>query len=109
MTARACDHCGTEFTAKTAKARFCSPKCKKAWHNLQMVRGRELYSLYMASRFDRTRWSGAISQVNRLCSQWHKEDQGRRTWDDPAAFLAANPWLLPDAKVSNMSIGRNPR
>jgi hypothetical protein len=26
-----CDHCGSEFTAKTSWARFCSLRCRNAW------------------------------------------------------------------------------
>jgi len=41
---RACAHCGQPYQPIRVDQTFCGTPCKKAHVNLQMVRGREIYS-----------------------------------------------------------------
>lgn len=107
----ACLECGAPYTARTATSDFCSTACRRAFNNRRAVRGAEIYDLFMAHRFDRTRARDLklLGVLNRMASNWRAEDHdrrsGRRSWRDPDAVLADRPYLRAIA----VNIGRKKR
>jgi len=100
VAARApCLECGGPMDGRHARAEFCGPPCRKAWNNRRMVRGAELYDLFMAHRFDRARATelGLLGVVNRMASYFRDDDKaardGRRSWRRPEAVLESRPGL----------------
>lgn len=89
---RTCKGCAECFQSVRVEAEFCSDQCRKCWHNLAMVRGRDLYPLVMAWR-DRSRANAeesrqALSAICRLVRTYHEEDRrergGRKSYDTVA-------------------------
>jgi len=83
---RTCAECASPFTAKDARADFCSLRCKNAWNNRVAQRGKVMLSLYVHRRFNRAeaRAKGVHTLVDRMVTNWVREDReaGRR-WAIP--------------------------
>lgn len=93
---RACLECGEDHRLK---GDFCTTACRNAFNNRRKARGAELYDLYMAHRFDRTRAQELrlFQAINRLASNWRREDHAervsRRSWRRPEDVLDTRPYL----------------
>lgn len=87
---RTCRECGGEYQAKRDTSAFCAPKCRQAWNNRRMIRGAELYDLFMELRFNRK--SGNVKRLWTLicavASAYRDADKalraGRQSWDAQA-------------------------
>lgn len=88
-----CRECGAAFTARSAKARFCSTTHEKAFNNRRMTRGALLYDLFMASRYNPENMSATElrSIYQRIGMRFRDEDKaqrgGRASWLNVAATL----------------------
>jgi hypothetical protein len=108
---RPCLECGSTFTTDTRQGPHCSTRCRKNWNNRRMLRGAELYDLYMAHRFERERGTemALMSKINRMVSIFREDDNGkragRRSWRDPATIIAEKPYLASE-HLPRMAIGR---
>lgn len=85
---RHCQECGAPYAPGKRHGRFCSPACRKAFNNRRMLRGAELYDLYMAARYQRTDYAGNITTMAQIAMIWREEDEkeraGRLSWSaDP--------------------------
>lgn len=84
---RQCLECQACIQAHDKRADFCGTACRKTWNNRRMIRGAELYDLFMALRFERgaAKALGIWSLLCRMASWWGQEDRaaGRRTYGDP--------------------------
>lgn len=102
-----CLECGTDTSAK---GDFCSTACRTDFNNRRKARGAELYDLYMAHRFERDRAQKlrVFQAINRLASNYRKEDrnrrEGRKSWRNPIAVLEERPYLR--AIETNVRAGR---
>lgn len=82
-----CLECGTGFEAKRATKLFCSPGCRQIWNNRRMLRGAEIYDLFMAMRFDRqaAEAEGVWNFMCRMAASFKAHDdrdrEGRRSFD----------------------------
>ncbi|MGW5961031.1 transcriptional regulator [Methylorubrum thiocyanatum] len=85
--------------ARQSDAEFCGPACRKAWNNRRLLRGAELYDLFMALRWDRRAATGlhVFTALSRLAAGFRREDTeeraGRRSWASPARIIARRPYL----------------
>ncbi len=96
---RACAECAVFYSTASATSAFCGNPCRKAWNNRRLIRGAELYDLFMAHRFSRPLayrlklWS----LICRMAAQFRKEDvaqrAGRPSWRDPRVIIAQRPYL----------------
>lgn len=83
---RDCRECGTCYTTPTARKKFCSVPCEKAFNNRRMRRGAILYDLFMASRYQTREFSATElrSIYQRLGMRFREEDvnerAGRHSW-----------------------------
>lgn len=81
---RQCQECGGAYEPGKRHGRFCSTACRKAFNNRRMLRGAELYDLYMASRYQREQFAGNITVMAQVATVWREEDAkeraGRRSW-----------------------------
>jgi predicted nucleotidyltransferase component of viral defense system len=98
-----CLNCGKQFTTKRNPATVyaCSEACRKAFNNRRMVRGAELYDLFMSLRYEReyAKDNQIWGKMCALARMFHDEDtasrDGRRSWQkaqrvierQPAAFV----------------------
>lgn len=82
-----CRECGKSLADKRQGAVFCSPEHRKTWNNRRMVRGAELYDLFMALRYDRKAANevGAWSVMTNLSRAMRDSDNlmrdGRQSWN----------------------------
>lgn len=94
-----CLECGLPFMARQADAEFCGLACRKAWNNRRLLRGAELYDLFMALRWDRRAATGlhVFTALSRLAAGFRREDtqerSGRRSWASPARIISRRPYL----------------
>lgn len=94
-----CLECGAPFLARQADAEFCALACRKAWNNRRLLRGAELYDLFMALRWDRRTVTGlhVFTALSRLAAGFRREDTqqraGRRSWASPVRIIARRPYL----------------
>lgn len=106
---RTCPECGTEHRAARHDAQFCGAVCRKAFNNRRLVRGAELYDLFMTLRYERAYAVKARvwQLLCRLAKAYREEDEerrgGRKSWGNAGDVVARRPWLLSDV------IGRNLR
>ena len=74
--------------------KFCSVKCRADWNNRQLERGKQLYPLFMAMRFDRSnaKEAGVWAIMCRMASEWNAEDQeaGRKSYPPISDVLERN-------------------
>ena len=96
---RICIECGCPFLPVRAHGEFCEAACRKAFNNRRLVRGAELYDLFMALRYDRgvAKTLKVWRLICRMASAFRAEDvaqrDGRRSWADPAEIIARRPYL----------------
>ena len=94
-----CIYCGTEFERKAQQQEFCSTPCRKAWNNQRMLRGAELYDMFMAVRFERktAKVLGLWTLMCRLAMYWREEDLNKscsRSWRKPHDAKERSAWAL---------------
>ena len=96
----ACLECGKSLEAmQRLSAAFCCTACRRAWNNRRMVRGAELFDLYMAQRYERGAAQAAqvMTLISRLAATYRAEDErdrdGRRSWQTIRAVLDRRPSL----------------
>lgn len=83
---RCCNECGSDYTPRRADEFFCSTACRKTFDNRRMTRGRDLYDLFMALRYERglAKVSGLWAIACRMAQEWRQEDEaaraGRKSW-----------------------------
>jgi hypothetical protein len=83
---RACNECGEAYTPRRCDEYFCSTPCRKDFENRAMVRGRDLYTLFMVMRYERglARLRGVWGVACALARRWREEDEreraGRKSW-----------------------------
>lgn len=88
--------------------------CRKAFDNRAMVRGRELYHLFMALRYERglAKVLGLWAIMCRLGMVWREEDlverDGRNSWQRPSKVVDRLPVVLQTTGVyqAKEKIGR---
>lgn len=90
LRVRCCRECGEALGAdRDYRTEFCDAGCKRAWNNRRMVRGSELYDLFMACRYERgtAKLLGLWNLMCRMASAWRAEDAqargGRPSWGEP--------------------------
>lgn len=94
-----CRECAAAFAAQRATREFCSDACRRAFHNRLMTRGSDMYSLFMACRYDRraAKAERAWSLLSRMAAAWRAEDAreraGRQSWDPVAKVRERNGQL----------------
>ena len=99
-----CPECDKPLGNVRDVAVFCSLSCKNKFTNRRMLRGAELYDLFMAVRYQRglAKALGLWSIICGLANAYRKQDEairpGFRSWLDPAKLLASKPSLT--AKVN---------
>jgi|VirMetMinimDraft_7_1064189.scaffolds.fasta_scaffold00089_37 hypothetical protein len=109
---RACRECGRPFTA-TNQGRgsapiFCSKPCKKTFANRRMLRGAQLYDMFMLLRYERgvAQLRGIWALTCELARQWRAEDVsergGRQSW---RAYDELHAGLAPLRVVAMQSAG----
>lgn len=82
-----CRECGVELTGMRRSAVFCSPEHRKAWNNRRMVRGAEMYDIYMAMAYERGKRKQLelFTTLNRLARAYRDADcalrDGRKSWN----------------------------
>lgn len=101
---RCCNECGADYQPRRADEFYCSIVCRKAFDNRRMVRGRDLYDLFMAMRYERgfAKTRGIWAIACRLAEMWRDEDKaqrdGRKSWS--AAKVISNlPVVITTADV----------
>lgn len=84
---RECLECGGGLAPTAqATAEFCCDRCRKLWNNRRMVRGAQLYDLWMLVRYERglARLRGLMNLMSALARAFHDADvyyrNGRRSW-----------------------------
>jgi len=104
-----CLECGG--ARKTSRAsEFCCSPCRRTWGKRRMLRGSELYDIYMAHRFERETAAdlGVMQAINRLASIFRMEDHAerasRQSWRKPRDVMMDRPGLK--TMHSTMKIGR---
>lgn len=89
-----CLECGRSLATLGLRkgATFCGADHRKAWNNRRMVRGSELYDLFMAMGYERDKRKSLdlFTTLNRLARAFRDSDKslrdGRRSWDVDAAI-----------------------
>lgn len=81
-----CRECGKGFTSARRDALFCSSTCRKAFNNRRMIRGAELYDLWMANSYERDlRPLGLFAIMSNLARAYRDSDKqlrnGRPSWN----------------------------
>ena len=96
-SARACNECGQSYTPRRCDEFFCSTGCRKTFDNRAMVRGRELYHLFMVMRYERglAKVLGVWAIMCRMALMWRQEDErdrgGRKSWQAPSRVIEKLP------------------
>ena len=112
--ARCCNECGEAYTPTRKDELFCSIPCRKSFDNRAMVRGRELYHLFMALRYERglAKLLGLWAIMCRMAMVWREEDiverAGRHSWQRPSKVVERLPVVLQTTGVyqAREKIGR---
>lgn len=111
---RECNECGSGYTPRRCDEFFCSVPCRKSFDNRAMVRGRELYHLFMVMRYERglAKALGIWAIMCRMATVWRDEDHrdrgGRKSWQAPARIVSKLPVSVSckDVYKGGMKIGR---
>lgn len=111
---RCCNECGTTYQPGRADQFFCARKCRMDFENRRMLRGSEIYDLFMIMRYERgiARMRGVWAIACRLAQQWKAEDDekrsGRASWTPVARALARYPvtMVTADSYVKREKFGR---
>lgn len=112
---RCCNECGGEYAPRRADEFFCSTPCRKAFDNRRMTRGRDLYDLFMALRYERglAKVSGLWAIACRMAQEWRAEDEakrgGRKSWLPVKRALDRLPVVMveKDVYARREKFGRN--
>ena len=84
-----CRECGKELTLEQRHkgACFCCAPHRKTWNNRRMIRGAELYDLFMANRYERE-WADGKNLLTLMSNQaraYRDADNalrdGRKSWN----------------------------
>lgn len=92
-----CLECGSEFSSARREAEFCCDACRKTWNNRRMLRGAEIYDLFMSQRFSRAaaKSAGAWTTMCSLAGAYRQADKqtraGRRSWRNLDSALESCP------------------
>lgn len=87
MAKHTCRECGAPLASVKRTAVFCGTACRKTWNNRRMVRGAELYDLFMALRYQRedATQAQAFTMLANLARAYHDADvakrDGRQSWN----------------------------
>lgn len=111
---RCCLECGSSFHPSRYDVRFCTVPCRKAFDNRAMARGRDLYYLFMALRYERglAKAKGLWAIACRLGTLWREEDamerEGRKSWYALDLVLSRLPISVTASDYTKMNhkIGR---
>ena len=82
-----CRECGIALEGKRKGAVFCTAEHRKAWNNRRMIRGAELYDLFMEKRYNRdtTEAQAAFTVMSNLARAYRDADKilrdGRQSWN----------------------------
>lgn len=82
-----CRECGIDISDKRKGAFFCSPEHRKVWNNRRMIRGAELYDLFMERRYNRDtpEAQAALTVMSNLGRAYRDADKlardGRQSWN----------------------------
>lgn len=104
----ACLECGS----RTDGFDFCGGAHRKAWNNRRMVRGAELYDLFMALRYDRAAavklrvWKALCRLGVKYRDEDYAERAGRASWRPPARVLDRHPYLAATSICDNVTGAR---
>jgi hypothetical protein len=85
--AHVCRECGKPLDGKRKGAVFCGAEHRKTWNNRRMVRGAEMYDLFMANRYEREKANGekAWTHLTNLARAYRDADialrDGRQSWN----------------------------
>ena len=96
-----CPQCGEPFTPTSHRQSYCTPKCQRAYHILDGIRGQVLLQLAQVARAGRNGYKPihryALSQQNALLDEFAREDRaaGRRP-DLLVARKMAAMWCAAD-------------
>lgn len=105
-----CKSCGDEFATERREAEFCGDKCRKAWHNLAMVRGRDLYPLVMTwrdqSAANAENAKEAFSAICRLVGEYRRLDEENGTPRRYDTVKAVKARLAHIFNVTRLHLGR---
>ena len=102
---RCCNECGEPYRPGRADQFFCATSCRMAFENRRMIRGKEIYDLFMIMRYERgiARVRGIWAIACRLAQQWKAEDDaergGRRSWTPSARAIERYPVTMTTADV----------
>lgn len=108
-SARSCNECGQTYTPRRCDEFFCSTDCRKTFDNRAMVRGRELYHLFMVMRYERglAKALGVWAIMCRMALMWRQEDEaergGRKSWQAPSRVIEKLPVSI---KASGVYVGK---
>lgn len=111
---RECNECGSCYQPRRCDEFFCSTPCRKAFDNRAMVRGRELYHLFMVMRYERgtAKLLGIWAIMCRMATAWREEDNaernGRKSWQAPKKVVSKLPVTVTSKDVykGGVKIGR---
>jgi predicted nucleic acid-binding Zn ribbon protein len=111
---RHCNECGAAYQPGRMDQFFCANACRMTFENRRMIRGKEIYDLFMIMRYERgiARVRGIWAIACRLAQQWKAEDDalrgGRRSWTPSGRALERYPVTMTtaDAYVKSEKFGR---
>jgi hypothetical protein len=96
---RCCLECGEPFAATRIGEDFCGTPCRKSFNNRRLVRGAEIYDLFMALRYQRPLaeklklWTALCRAAAGYRREDDRERAGRPSWGDPAKIIDRRPYL----------------
>lgn len=97
---RPCLECGDPVhQPSTRPIDFCCGRCRKNWNNRRMLRGAEVYDLFMSLRYEReaAKKDGVWTTLTRLAQHFREADlrerDGRRTWKKAKDVRERRPHL----------------
>lgn len=82
-----CRECGIAFEPKQTGQFFCRPEHRKAWNNRRAIRGAEMYDVYMAMAYERSKRTDLdlFTTLNRMARAYRDADKalrdGRKSWN----------------------------
>lgn len=103
---RVCQECGQPFRGERRHAEFCCDAHRKAFNNRRMVRGAELYDLFMSLRYDRdtARLLKVWKVLCRFAAIYRDEDvrqrEGRKSWQPARQVIERRAYVLADVLPS---------
>lgn len=95
--AKECLECGKALQLKKP-GNFCCTAHRKTWNNRRMVRGAELYDMFMELRYNRGAATkrGIWSRMTARASAFRDADKhyraGRQSWDSDAFQRLPSAW-----------------